>query len=303
MRVLIIGLGSIAKKHIKVLRNLSGEFKIFALRSSLNSKNHEGVINIYKLNDETFDFAIISNPTYLHFKYIKLLAYKEIPLFIEKPAVHSLENLDEILNLIHDKNLTTYVACNLRFHPCLNFLKEKTDNKLKINEVNVYCGSYLPNWRPGLDYKKIYSSNSKMGGGVHLDLFHELDYVLWLFGEPKSYNSIKRSVSSLSIDSYDYANYILLYENFTTSIILNYYRKRIKREIEVVFKDDTWTIDLIKNTIKNDESNLIFEAKDFNISKTYLFQLEYFIDCLNNKKRPMNSFEDSIRALQICLHD
>ena len=93
-RVLIIGLGSIAKKHIIALRSLSEEFEIFALRSSLNASKYEDVINIFNLDDIVFDFAIISNPTYLHFKYIKLLASKSIPLFIEKPAVHSLDNVD-----------------------------------------------------------------------------------------------------------------------------------------------------------------------------------------------------------------
>ena len=103
MRVLIIGLGSIAKKHISALRSISEEFEIFALRSSLNAKKHEDVTNIYNLDDATFDFAIISNPTYLHSYYIKLLASKSIPLFIEKPAVDSLENFNEVLGLVTKK--------------------------------------------------------------------------------------------------------------------------------------------------------------------------------------------------------
>ena len=270
MRILIIGLGSIAKKHIKALKSLSEEFKIYALRSSLDANKYEDVINIFNLDDTVFDFAIISNPTHLHFKYIKLLASKSIPLFIEKPAVHSLDNLDEILNLVAKKKVTTYVACNLRFHPCLKFLKEKIDNQnLRINEINVYCGSYLPDWRPGLDFKKIYSANPKMGGGVHLDLFHEIDYVTWLFGQPKSYSSFKRSVSSLSIDSIDYANYILEYKNFTTSIILNYYRKKVKREIEIVFDQATWNVDLINNTIKTDLGEVIYKIKQFDCQSIF----------------------------------
>ena len=304
MRVLIIGLGSIAKKHITALRSLSEKFEIFALRSSLDAENYEDVSNIFNLDNEIFDFAIISNPTHLHLNYIKLLTYKSIPLFIEKPPVHSLENLDEILNLVSKKNLITYIACNLRFHPCINFLKDKIDNQeLRINEINIYCGSYLPDWRPGVNFRKIYSADKKMGGGVHLDLFHEIDYAIWLFGQPKSYNSFKRSVSSLAIDSIDYANYILQYDEFTASIILNYYRKKTKREIEIVLKNKTWTVDLLENTIKNDDGDLLFEAKNFNVLNTYKLQLEYFTHCLRHNKKPMNSLADSIPALQICLSD
>jgi hypothetical protein len=76
-----------------------------------------------------FDFAIISNPTHLHFEYIEKLAKKGFDLFIEKPALHSLENATELLQLIEDKNIVTYVACNLRFHPCILFLKNKLDTE------------------------------------------------------------------------------------------------------------------------------------------------------------------------------
>ena len=302
LRILIVGLGSIAKKHINALRSLSSEFEIYALRSSTDASQYEDVINVFDLNYGLFDFAIISNPTYLHFDYIKLLSEKSIPLFIEKPPVHSLENFDEILNLVSKRKITTYVACNLRFHPCLNFLKDRIDDQnLKINEINIYCGSYLPEWRPGVNFRKIYSSDSKMGGGVHLDLFHEIDYVTWIFGQPILYNSIKRSVSSLSIESIDYANYTLQYDKFTASIILNYYRKKTKREIEILFDQITWKVDLINNIIKSDDGKVIFQVENFDISQTYKLQLEYFIDCLNNNKKPMNSLKDSVPALKICL--
>ena len=304
MRVLIVGLGSIAKKHITALRSLTDEFKIFALRSAPDAAEYYDVINVFNLDDTIYDFAIISNPTQLHVKYIKLLASKAIPLFIEKPAVHSLDNVDQILNLVAKKKLTTYVACNLRFHPCIKFLKENIGRQeLIVNEVNVYCGSFLPDWRPGVDYTNTYSANPKRGGGVHLDLFHEIDYVTWLLGQPKCYSAVKRSVSSLGVDSIDYANYILEYENFTTSIILNYYRKKVKREIEIVFDQITWNVDLINNTIKTDEGDVIFEVNNFDILQTYKSQLSYYIDCLKVKNQPMNSFEDSIPALKICLEN
>ena len=304
MNVLIIGLGSIAKKHIIAFRSLASDFKIFALRSSVNVDEFEDVINIFDLCDDTliFDFAIISNPTYLHYQYIESLSKKSIPLFIEKPAVHKLDKVDELLHLVSEKKLTTYVACNLRFHPCLMFLKKKlTSEKLRVNELNAYCGSYLPNWRSEKDFKKNYSANAAMGGGVHLDLFHELDYVTWLFGFPNSSYAIIRNVSSLSIDSADYANYILQYETFTASIELNYYRRKPKREIEIVFEDTTWTVNLIKNTIKDDNELLLFEVRDFSVLETYKSQLNYFIDCLKNNIKPMNSLQESVAVLKICL--
>lgn len=306
MKILIVGLGSIARKHITALQTLKSDSKIYALRSNLNAAIEEGVENIYDLDDERigFDFAIISNPTHLHYQFIEELAHKGIPLFIEKPAVDTLENINKLVDLIEEKQLITYIACNLRFHPCIEFLKNKLDTeKLRINEVNVYCGSYLPDWRPGKDFRTIYSANAAMGGGVHLDLFHELDYTAWLFGLPNNSKSVLRNVSSLEIDAVDYANYTLEYNTFTANIILNYYRKKPKREIEIVLVEDTWTVDLIKNEIKNDAGEYTFQALGFNVKDTYLLQLDYFIGCLENNKVPMNSLATSVEILKICLNN
>lgn len=306
MNILIVGLGSIARKHIAALHSLQYNFNIYALRSKSNAEIEKDVVNIYNLDDSgvLFDFAIISNPTHLHYQFIEKCARRGIPLFIEKPAVHTLENINELIDIIEDKQLATYVACNLRFHPCITFLKNKIDTeRLRINELNVYCGSYLPDWRPETNFREIYSANASMGGGVHLDLFHELDYTTWLFGFPNKCNSVLRKVSSLNIDAYDYANYSLQYNTFTSNIILNYYRRKPKREIEIVLEDDTWRIDLIKNEIKNDADEYLFKGVDFNAKDTYLLQLDYFIGCLKSNQVPMNSFKESIRILKICLNN
>ncbi|MBF4517626.1 Gfo/Idh/MocA family oxidoreductase [Flavobacterium sp. ANB] len=307
MNVLIIGLGSIAKKHIIALKAINSSVKLYALRSRLDAENIDEITNIYNLDklNVVFDFAIISNPTSLHSEYIKLLSDKEINLFIEKPPVSSLDEVDYLIGKIQEKNIKSYVACNLRFHPCINFIKEfLTKNKTKIvNEVSVYCGSYLPDWRPGKDFRTIYSANPEMGGGVHLDLFHELDYIHWLFGTPIKTQTIKRNVSSLNIKAIDYANYILEFESFTANIVLNYYRRDPKRTIEILFEDETITIDLIRNRILNSKEEILFESKNFNMIDTYTNQMEFFIESLNNKQEQMNTFSESIEVLKICLNN
>ena len=220
---------------------------------------------------------------------------------IEKPLSHNLEGVLELDKVLLKNNITTYIACNLRFHPCINFLKNNINKLLnEINEVNVYCGSYLPNWRDE-DYKNNYSSISSMGGGVHLDLIHEIDYVSWIFGLPESQNSYNSNKSNLNIDSVDYANYVLNYKNFNVSVILNYYRPIPKRTIEIICYNDIWEIDLINNTvIKNNE--IVFQEKNYNLNETYEKQLKYFMKCISDFTKPMNSFNESINVLKICLN-
>lgn len=305
MNILIIGLGSVGKKHLFVLKKNYPNSTIFALRTSFNSENISGVINVYSFEelDIEFDFIIIAAPTFLHEDFIlKSLKYK-CPLFIEKPILHSLKNKSIISQKLKSNNILTYTACNMRFHPCIlklrDFIKQ---NNNSIIEVNVYCGSYLPNWRMGVDFKKTYSSSAKLGGGVHLDLIHELDYCIWIFGKPNSVKKTIRKISHLEIDSFDYANYLMIYNNFTINITLNYYRKDAKRQIEVVTKDETIIFDLISNKIENNKKIITYYEK-FEMIETYEKQLKYFIDNLNKPKLMMNTFEESVETLKFALND
>lgn len=303
MKVLIIGLGSIARKHIAALKKIDAGVEIYALRSDRNAVQVDSVINLYDIKEcrQNFDFAIISNPTSLHANAIRSILGLNIPMFIEKPVFESL-GYEELLKDISEKGVKTYVACNLRFLESLRYLHDYIRNnpQRRINEVNVYCGSYLPEWRPGTDYRKCYSAIPELGGGVHIDLIHDIDYVYWIFGKPESYQGICRNVSSLDIRAIDYANYQLIYPGFTASIILNYYRRDYKRTLEVVFEDDTWTVDLKENAICNSKGVVIFKGKNAPLD-TYKSQLEYFIDLVVNGGNPENNINVAYDILKICL--
>lgn len=303
MKILIIGLGSIGKKHVHAIKSIIPNAKIFALRSKINAEKLPGVTNIFNLVDiasVTIDFAIIANPTSEHKKTIAQLIPFGFPLFIEKPVSSSLD-IEDLVVSVNKYKISTYVACNLRFLDCIRFIKDKLPlmpNK-KLNEVNVYCGSYLPNWRPTVDFRKTYSANSRLGGGVHIDLIHELDYLYWLFGIPKDVNRIFRSQSSLAISSFDFANYLLEYDGFCATVILNYYRRDSKRTLELVFEDETWNIDLLKNQITC--NNQILFSSEQRIADTYQSQMEYYIHCLSQKTDTFDTISDAYTVLKICL--
>ena len=303
MKVLIVGLGSIAKKHIKVLRNLDSNVEIFAFRSVNSKTNEDGVISIYNISEitEDFDFAIISNPSSLHYSTIKSLTTFGFPLFIEKPVLNSIKNADNLIKLVKDHSVKTYVACNLRFHPAIEFLKKVFETRKPL-EYTAYCGSYLPSWRPEQDYRKSYSAIKDLGGGVHLDLIHEIDYTIYLLGQPTNVQHYLGRKSDLEINTPDIAHYVFEYENSSAFITLNYYRTDTKRTIECVWDDDTWTINLISSTIVNSKNEIVFK-EDFQILDTYKKQMNYFLQCIQEDTETMNSIEEAIRILKTYLNE
>lgn len=301
MRVLIIGLGSIARKHIHAITKLVPDVELIALRSSVEAPAVDGVKNIYSWDEigtaGEFDFAIISNPTSQHISSIEKLIEYNIPLFIEKP-LHDKVVDDKLIDLINTKNIITYIACNLRFLHSLKEIKNIISQQ-RINEVNVYCGSYLPDWRPDTDYRSTYSAIPELGGGVHIDLIHEIDYIYWLFGAPIASKSFFYNKSSLGIRAYDYANYLLEYQDFCSSIILNYYRRDYKRTLEILTDNHTYLVDLAKNNIWCD-GTVIFSS-DQKIIDTYECQMEYFLDCIKHNNASFNTIKDANEILKICL--
>ena len=300
MRVLIIGLGSIAKKHIAALKEIYPDVKLFAMRSSPLAPEVEGVINIYESDNVRnlgLDFVIISNPTFKHKETIESLLHLNLPLFIEKPIFNTLEG-EDLLNSIAKKKIITYVACNLRFLECLKFAKRSIVDK-RLNEVNIYCGSYLPVWRPGQNFRETYSANQEMGGGVHIDLIHELDYAYWIFGSPKNIRRTTSSSSSLDISAIDYANYLLQFDQYNVSIILNYFRRDAKRTLEVVCDDGTLNIDLLKNEVFWN-GDLVFKSKQL-VSDTYTGQMKFFIENILTQKDSLNTANEAYAILKICL--
>jgi predicted dehydrogenase len=299
MRVLIIGLGSIAQKHILALRRINPKTKIYAFRRSIiNEENNiKHVYSLKEIEELSPDFIIVSNPTNVHFDTLNLIYKLKTPLFIEKPLFSTVGKKElQLVNLIN-KNNSTYVACNLRFHKGIlemkNILKEK-----RVEEVNVYCGSYLPNWRPDVNYKEVYSANKEQGGGVHIDLIHELDYLYWIFGTPISTKKTFSNVSSLNISAYDYANYLWTYERFNASIVLNYYRKDTKRTFEVLTDNGTYFLNLIDNKIYFNNKQIYFEQQ--NIVDLYETQMRFFIENSIEKKNVFNAITEGYKILELC---
>ncbi|MEM6769265.1 MAG: gfo/Idh/MocA family oxidoreductase, partial [Bacteroidota bacterium] len=156
------------------MKKLRPEVQVMALRSAPDAPLVNGVRNIFSVEAlvaSAPDFILLSNPTALRAELLATVIPLGVPLFIEKPVLSDPHLAPALRAQIEHYQVRTYVACNLRFLPCLQFLQSELTTP--PNEVNVYCGSYLPGWRPGTDWRAGYSTHPEMGGGVHLDLIHE----------------------------------------------------------------------------------------------------------------------------------
>ena len=208
---------------------------------------------------------------------------------IEKPIFSKFKNLKI-------KNNKVFVGYNLRYHPIILYLKSFLKNKF-ILTVNVTCNSYLPNWRQR-NYKQIYSSIKNKGGGVHLDLSHEIDYSNWIFEKFKKKNIILKKLSNLRINSYDYFN-LTGYSKFVKliNINLNYFSQKNRRNIEIIMNNQLIDADLIKNKINFYSNNMQKEKKFKKISLQKTLELQ-LLDILKSKPKYACSYIEGLKVLK-----
>ena len=172
MKFLIIGCGSIGTRHLKNLKSISaGEIIAYRPRNKTIKKlEDEYHIKTYSDLTEALnqnpDAVLVTNPTSLHIQTALSAAKQGCHIFIEKPISNTLDGINELIDIVHKKNLDVLVGCNLRFYPCLQFIKTLLDEKRigKVVSARVQIGQYLPDWHPWEDYRNMYSAQKLLGG-------------------------------------------------------------------------------------------------------------------------------------------
>ncbi|QZA89086.1 Gfo/Idh/MocA family oxidoreductase [Salinarchaeum sp. IM2453] len=307
MKVLVVGLGSIGHRHARLLKNIDKHIDVIALRQECtgNSLGIQEYSSFKKAFKKDIDAAVIANPTHKHVKTAIKCAKNDCHLLIEKPLSHSLEGVDTLINIVSDRELITLMGCQLRYDPILEKIREMI-KETALGEIVSYraeTGSYLPDWRPDQDYRSSYSADPQMGGGVVLDLIHELDYTYWLLKELKITASEISYVDMLDINSEAVAEMIFRSHNGPIgSIHLDYCRRKPKREIEVICEQGTIIGDLKNKELTVERHNSV-ERESFDYGRDVRFrnQLDYFWDCIQEGKQTHNDVQEGKRILELAL--
>ena len=313
MKALVIGYGSIGKRHIQNLSELDGiSITVCTNRkidTYLKKQKCKIIKNLENCLTSSFDFAIISNESNLHANTALILARKKIPFIIEKPLSHEMKNVKQLINLVKKNNLITLMGCNLRFHPCIKKIKYLiNENKIgKIHSVKVENGSYLPDWHSSENYQKSYASRKELGGGVVLTSIHEIDYLYWFFGDVNEVISMNGKFSNLKINVDDLSSSLLLFKNnFISELHLDYFQHFPFRSCKIIGEKGIIYWDTEINCVKifNPKTKRWkkeFSLINYNFDSTYKEELKYFLNCLKNNNQSMNSVEDGFVVLQIAL--
>tara|TARA_X000000368_G_scaffold390416_1_gene353603 strand:+ start:1899 stop:2888 length:990 start_codon:yes stop_codon:yes gene_type:complete len=306
----IIGLGSIGTRHLRLARALLPKSKIAIVRSGCGENSDEeknADIIFYSLDDAIkwgIEAAVIANPAIFHIKQSIALMGKNIHILVEKPLSHSIEEINQLQIAQKKSNSIGLMGYCLRFSPDAKKFKEiLMDERIgQILHVQVECSSYLPFWRKGKDYRKSVSARSDLGGGVLLELSHEIDYINWFFGEMKSVYAKTQNSGTLDIDVEDSAE--LIFESkqgYLISVHLDFNSIYPTRKCTVRCSKGNLIWDVLENKVSCDFEDGSQEEKIYENEPDYIYneQLKHFFDCIKNKKQPLVSLEDGVVVLKM----
>ncbi len=317
-RILIVGLGSIGKRHLSLCRELFPQSEIMVLHhKSCNLVDCPSDFCTSSMNSaERFapNFAIICNPSVFHKKIAMKLANKGVHLLIEKPICDNLRDAKEVLELAGKNGVVLQVGYNLRFLKSLQKFKDVIYSCRigRVTSVQSDVGQFLPDWRPNSDWRSSVSANSKFGGGALLELSHEFDYLSWIFGEVKNVIGVMNKQSNFNLDVEDTVNAILEFKNSTppqtsgapviAAVTLDFVRRTSSRSCIARGENGTLIWDAIKSEVNlklpDGSFEVIFkDVTDRNFS--YLEQLKSFTYAISNQNRDSSILNNGMEALSI----
>jgi predicted dehydrogenase len=311
-RLLIVGLGSIGKRHLQIARASLPDADIRILRHQSASDAPPEANGCFSRLDDALafrpDMAILANPASFHVGIALPLARQGCHLLIEKPLATSAASVAPLLAAALAQGIVLQVGYNLRFLASLADFRQRIAAGEIGQVLSVRCeiGQYLPSWRPDSDYRQGVSARAELGGGVLLELSHELDYLRWVFGDFRWVNAWLGKLSNLEVDVEDTAHLTLGLgpdaQGPVAALNMDFIRRDTTRSCHAIGEQGSlrWlatagTVDYLGAGGTQWENRLTQTPQR---NESYLAQWQHFLACIGAGKPPLTGGKDGLAVLE-----
>lgn len=306
-RALVVG-GGIGLRHLSNLQTIlpNVELRLLSTHSDISHANKtiELVEDLEAARLFHPQITIVANPATYHAQVISHLASTGSAFLIEKPIAASLADAEVIKEQSLLFSSIVMVGYNLRFSHSLNFFKDLIDQEMygEVVTVQADVGQDLRTWRTEVDFRNSVSAQKSLGGGVLLELSHEIDYLSWIFGDLQYIQSITGTIGHTGIDVEDFG--FIHFSSSTgvpISLTMDFFRRGKSRECVVVCQDGTLRWDGIAGSVSE-----LSAAGNWEIIKswgddlvgTYVAEMKYFLECTVTNAVPSCNVDFATRTLK-----
>ena len=220
---------------------------------------------------------------------------------------HNYVQVEELISLVEQKDLVSFVTYQMRFHPCLQRVRVLLEKNAigRVLAVRAEMGEYMPGWHPWEDYRQSYAAKEEMGGGSLLAQIHEMDYLYWLFGLPKRVFAVGGHLSSLEINVEDVASVLMDCDGIPVHLHLDYIQRPPSRTLQIVGDTGKIIVDLRASSLQlYGDDGKIAEAtsfEGFDRNQMFIDELRHFLACMDGKEKTLISLRDGAQSLRMAL--
>jgi predicted dehydrogenase len=249
------------------------------------------------------DALLICTPAPVHARAALDAMRDGLDVFVEKPLATSLIDARSVRDAAARSDRVLAVGYNLRFDAGLAALRAAlTAGRVgRLLHARLEFGQYLPDWRPGRDYRETVTARAASGGGILLEASHELDVLRWLCGDWSAVSAMVRRLGDLDVDVEDTASAIVeMTGGVIAEVHLDFLRRGYRRTVTCIGTDGTLEWDLRTGTVAtaaDGSTERLASAADPN--DMYVAELRAFLAAAATRTTPAVTADDAVGALEL----
>jgi len=242
MKILLIGLGSMGKRRIRLIKKNFPHFELIGIDSNPSRCSEIqqlfGIKTFLTLNEGFFEqpqVAFICTPPLSHAHLIYECLKNYLHVFTEINLVS--DRYEELIHLAQHKKKVLFISSTFLYRDEIKEIQKYTNISQRPFVYDYHIGQYLPDWHPWESYLDFFVSNPKSNGCREI-LAIELPWIISTFGKVKKVLTNKAKISSLNLNYPDTYSISLLHEtNHVGSLTIELLSKTPIREIRIINED------------------------------------------------------------------
>jgi predicted dehydrogenase len=312
--VAIVGYGSIGRRHAENLRAL-GVGRVVLVRRAEGANaafpppaDVEVVHDVQAAVERGIDAAVVCNPTRHHVQAAASFLAAGIPVLIEKPVAADITDARRLQALADKHQAACGVAYCMRYHPAYALARQAihAGSLGRLLYAKAWFESWLPDWHPWEDYRQSYAARHDLGGGVLPTLDHEIDFLSWCLGPPRSVTGMSHCSGALAVDVDDTASLVIEYAGgVTASCLLSLCRRDRQRGFEFAGSRASLRYSLETGQLRlcrDDEGpgEVLWDSRGYDANEMYVDMLADFLNAVAQGREPPVPLAAGIAALDVC---
>lgn len=311
MRVAVVGLGSIGRRHLGNFRAVGVETLVGYDADPAQREAARALFPFAEVApalEAALDGAaavVICTPPDSHLAIARMAAGRGAHLMIEKPLAQSADGVEELLRYCDARGLRILTAYNWRYWPPMLFAEEL----LKQGRIGAVLAGrteyayHLTTRYPGKDYRRFYMADAKQGGGCLLDESHAIDYMRWLLGEITDVSAVVDRVSSLEISTDDLAELTVRFASGAVgNLHMNLFAWNVHSHLEIMGEAGVLQWRRFENEVRLFDAKLNrWEIHPFacQLNDMYVDEARHFLACVRGEATPRCDGWDGFKTLRV----